>query len=54
MSKAAVAYELIREPKAESSGQEADLRALPDGRIVPLDWREEEPEIDSGSDATWD
>ncbi len=33
-----------------------DLRALPDGRIVPLEWREEkpEPEIDRGSRATFD
>jgi hypothetical protein len=47
-------YELVREPKDEPASQEADLRALPDGRIVPLDWHEEEPEIDRGSDATWD
>lgn len=33
-----------------------DLRALPDGRIVALDWTESqpEPEIDRGSRATWD
>jgi hypothetical protein len=35
-----------------------DMRALPDGRVVPLDWREEEqpeaPVIDRGSRRGWD
>lgn len=35
-----------------------DMRALPDGRVVPLDWREEEqpeaPVIDRASSRTWD
>ncbi len=44
------------EPAATAVDDSRDLRALPDGRIVPLDWTESkpQPEIDRGSPATWD
>lgn len=44
----------VRDP-ADDGG---DVRALPDGRIVPLDWQDEQtsprPVLDRAAPATWD